>query len=98
MPSESSSFHKSSVSLPLSSVELTSAAEREIAAFIRVVTELFGSEQAKLSAEDWIDELLSIDDLSISALSDWRAVTVGASVRLANRLAHNAGIANTIVQ
>jgi hypothetical protein len=32
-------------------------AEREIGAFIRGVTELFGPEQARLTAEDWVDEL-----------------------------------------
>ena len=31
-------------------------AERELSAFIRAVTELFGPEQARLSAEDWLDE------------------------------------------
>jgi hypothetical protein len=32
-------------------------AERELGAFISVVTELFASEQARLAAEDWLDEL-----------------------------------------
>jgi hypothetical protein len=31
-------------------------AERGLSALIRAVTELFGPEQAKLSAEDWLDE------------------------------------------
>ena len=31
-------------------------AERELSAFIRAVTELFGPEQARLSTEDWLDE------------------------------------------
>ncbi len=31
-------------------------AERELSAFIRAVAELFGPEQARLSAEDWLDE------------------------------------------
>ena len=31
-------------------------AERELSAFIRAVTELFGPEQAGLSTEDWLDE------------------------------------------
>lgn len=61
-------------------------AERELAAFISAVTELFGLEQARLSAEDWLDESESIDSPSRSTSGDWRAVTVAASVRLANRL------------
>ena len=31
-------------------------AERELSAFMLAVTELFGPEQARLSAEDWLDE------------------------------------------
>jgi hypothetical protein len=60
-------------------------AERELSAFIRAVTELFGPEQARLSTEDWLDEL-ELKDSSLRATSrDWRAVTVAASARLANR-------------
>jgi len=33
-------------------------AEQELAAFRRAVTELFGSEQAEVSAEDWVEELV----------------------------------------
>jgi hypothetical protein len=36
-------------------------AERELSAFIRAVTELFGPEQAKCSTEDWLDELDLMD-------------------------------------
>jgi hypothetical protein len=60
-------------------------AERELSAFILAVTELFGPEQARLSTEDWLDEL-ELKDSSLQASSrDWRAVTVAASARLANR-------------
>jgi len=31
-------------------------AERELASFIGAVTELFGPEQSRLSADDWLDE------------------------------------------
>ena len=61
-------------------------AERELSAFIRAVTELFGPEQARLSTEDWLDEL-ELKDSPLRATSrDWRAVTVAASARLANRV------------
>jgi hypothetical protein len=40
--------------------ELIAIAEREPGAFIRVVTELFGPEQARLAADDWINELESM--------------------------------------
>jgi hypothetical protein len=36
-------------------------AERELSAFIRAMTELFGPEQAWLSTEDWLDESELID-------------------------------------
>jgi hypothetical protein len=61
-------------------------AERELAAFLGAVTELFGSEQADLSAEDWLDESELVDSAPRSASRQWRAVTVAASARLANRL------------
>jgi hypothetical protein len=63
-------------------------AERELCAFIRAVTELFGPEQARLSTEDWLDESeLLMDRLPRSTWRNWRAVTIAASTRLANRLA-----------
>ena len=60
-------------------------AERELSAFIRAVTELFGPEQARLSTKDWLVELDRMDRPHPSAGRDWRAVTVAASVRLARR-------------
>jgi hypothetical protein len=82
--------------------DLMTMAERELAAFFRAATELFGSEQAKVSAEDWLQELMAIDinDLRISdprindpRISDlsastrqWRLLTVQAAARLASRV------------
>ena len=60
-------------------------AKRELSAFVRAVTELFGPEQARLSTEDWLDELELRDALPRATSRDWRAVTVAASARLANR-------------
>ncbi len=62
-------------------------AERELSAFIRAVTQLFGPEAAKLSAEDWLDESELMDSLPLATSRTWRAVTIAASARLANRLA-----------
>jgi hypothetical protein len=61
-------------------------AERELGAFIRAVTELFGPEQARFAAEYWIDELESMDALPGPTRRDWGAITVAASARLARRL------------
>ena len=66
-------------------------AERELAAFIGAVTDLFGPEQARLSADDWLDESELVDIPRRSTSRDWRAVTVAASARLTNRLALAAG-------
>jgi hypothetical protein len=60
-------------------------AGRELSSFIRAVTELFGPEQARLSAEDWLDESERMDGPHRTACRDWRAVTVAASARLVNR-------------
>ena len=64
-------------------------AEREFSAFISAVKELFGQEQAQLSAADWLDELELMDSQPGSTNRYWRAVTIATSARFANRL--NAG-------
>jgi hypothetical protein len=60
--------------------------EREFSAFIAAVSELFGAEEARVSAEDWLDESELMEISSRSTHRDWRSVTIAASVRLANRL------------
>jgi hypothetical protein len=57
-------------------------AEKELAAFICAVDQLFGAEQARESALDWIEELERMDWPSGESIPDWRRVTVGASARL----------------
>jgi hypothetical protein len=60
-------------------------AERELWAFIRAVTELHGSEQARASTEDWLRELMASRDLPASA-REWRTVTIAAAAQLAGRV------------
>src|SRR5208282_3186643 len=66
--------------------ELTSGflilAEKELSPFIRAVDRLFGAEQARQSALDWIEELGRMDWPSGESIPDWRQATVGASARL----------------
>jgi hypothetical protein len=62
-------------------------AEHELFAFIAAVNQLFGPEEAKLSAEDWLDESELMDSPPRSASRNWRAVTIAASAKLASRLA-----------
>ena len=60
-------------------------AERELSACFNTVTQLFGSEQAELSAEDWLHELIEIDGLPASA-REWRLITTKVLARLASRV------------
>ena len=61
-------------------------AERELSAFIAAVAELFGAGQARLSAEDWLDESESMDVSPRSTHRDWQTITIAASARLASRV------------
>ena len=60
-------------------------AEREFSAFFNAVTQLFGSEQAELSAEDWLQEVIESDVLAAST-REWRLITAKVSIRLASRV------------
>jgi hypothetical protein len=60
-------------------------AERELSAFFNAITQLFGPEQAELSAEDWLQELIEIDSLPTSA-REWRLITAIVSTRLSSRV------------
>ena len=61
--------------------DLITLAEWELSAFFNAVTQLFGSEQADLAAEDWLHELIEIDRLPASA-REWRLITAKVSTRL----------------
>ena len=65
--------------------DLIILAERELAAFARAVTELFGPEEASLSTAEWIDELGSLNWQAGPGASDFRRITFAASSRLADR-------------
>ena len=67
------------------SVGLMKSAEQELAAFFNAVKQMFGREQAELSAEDWLHELAKSDG-PLSSTRDWRLITVKASTRLATRV------------
>jgi hypothetical protein len=66
--------------------KLMTMAQRELSAFLSAVAELFGPEQARLSTEDWLDELESTMSLPGLAHNEWRRITIRAAARLANRL------------
>ena len=73
--------YKSSTNSNSGCAGLMMMAERELSAFFHAVTQLFGPEQADVSAEDWLHELIGIDGLPTSA-SEWRLITAKVSTRL----------------
>jgi hypothetical protein len=64
--------------------ELLSMAQRELTAFFRAASALFGKEQAELSVEDWLREVEANRTLPAST-REWRQVTVKVIAQLAER-------------
>jgi hypothetical protein len=77
--------YKPSTNPDLGCADLMMMAERELSAFFKAVTQLFGAEQANLSAKDWLQELIEIDGLPASA-REWRLITAKVSTRLASEV------------
>jgi hypothetical protein len=75
--------------------EQNQLAERELSSFIAAVNTSFGPEQAKLSAEEWLEESELMDSPPRSEDRNWRAVTIAASARLANRVQVRTATINT---
>ena len=73
--------------------ELLRMAQQELTAFSAAVKEMFGSEQAEISADDWLEELAEISVLPATA-REWRQITIKASTRLARRM--NISFASTV--
>jgi hypothetical protein len=67
-------------------IKVMTMAEREIGAYISAVRELFGSKQARLAMEDWLEELVLVETLPGLTGRDWRSITIAASARLAIRV------------
>jgi hypothetical protein len=61
------------------------SAEQELTTFFSAVKKLFGFEQAKISAEDWLNELEAINRMPAST-RDWRRITINAATKLAARV------------
>jgi hypothetical protein len=66
-------------------VDVLTLAERELAAFFGAVKELFGTERAERSAQDWLHELESRDSLPTS-MREWRSVTAKIMSELARQV------------
>ena len=61
-------------------------AERQLGAFLHVVTELYGPEEANLAAEDWLEELELLDRIPGPTEPEWRLLTIAASNLLSQRV------------
>ena len=57
-------------------------AKRELSAFFHVVDQLFGAEQARQAALDWIDEMGAMSWPAGEGIPDWREATIRATARL----------------
>jgi hypothetical protein len=77
--------------------DLTMMAERELSAFFNAVTEVFGTEQAEISAEDWLREVIEIDGLPASA-REWQLITARASARLASRVSASSRLSPVLAE
>jgi hypothetical protein len=66
--------------------ELMTTAETELAAFYEAVFRRYGLKEAKKSAQDWIEELETMDWPADWALPNWRHVTIAATDCLAFRI------------
>ncbi len=60
--------------------------ENELAALYNAVLNLFGPEQAQLTAEDWLRELQVMEWPADSLTPNWRQPTMAAVQQLADRL------------
>ena len=59
---------------------------RDLVGFVSAVTDLFGAGQTRFLADIWLDEVASMDILPEPTSTEWRAVTLAAWARLAQRL------------
>jgi hypothetical protein len=66
--------------------ELLTAAEKELAAFYEAVFRRYGPKEARKAAQDWIEELETMDWPTDRALPNWHHVTIAAADCLAFRI------------
>ena len=69
--------------------EFMTTAERELVAFYEAVFRLYGLKEARMAAQDWIEELKTMDWPADWALPNFRHVTIAAADCLAFRIIHH---------
>lgn len=78
-------FNKPQTNHSSGCTDLMTMAQKELKAFFYAVMQSYGSEQARLSAEDWLSELEAMDPLPTS-IRELRRITIDVASRLASRL------------
>ena len=58
--------------------------ERELSAFVGAVRDLLGPSEARIAAENWLEEFEQLDKPCRSTARGLRAITIAAASRLAN--------------
>ena len=71
-------------------LSLADMAQRELGAFMSAVTEVYGSEEAIRSADDWLKEFEATHQPPNLRTRYWRQITIVAAEQLANRLSAEA--------
>jgi hypothetical protein len=66
--------------------EFMMTAERELAAFYDAVFRRYGTKEGRKAAQDWIEEVETMDWPADGALPNWRHVTIVAADCLAFRI------------
>jgi hypothetical protein len=66
--------------------ELIMTAESELAAFYEAVFKRYGAKEARMAAQDWIEEVETMDWPGDGALPHWRYVTIVAADCLTSRI------------
>jgi hypothetical protein len=66
--------------------ELMTTAEAELAAFYEAVFRQYGLKEARKAAQDWIEELETMEWPADWALPNWRHLTIAAADCLAFRI------------
>jgi len=84
-------LHRPLLDHDVSCAEFLRMAQRELGAFFRAVSELFGPGEAEVSAEDWLREVEAGGTLPVSA-REWRQITVKVISQLADRVGHAAAV------
>ena len=78
-------FHARQVPIELVA-ELIMTAEIELAAFYEAVFRRYGPKEARMAAQDWIEEVETMDWPADGALPHWRYVTIVAADCFASRI------------